>query len=943
MTRKTRNAWFVGGVAALGLTVAAPAGEIDPALAPILQTAGGDEIISTIVYLVDQADYGVATKQLEAQRATPDAYAVTVAGELHAIAQATQGPLIATLTELEAQGRVERFDPFWVANMIRVDATAAEIQALANRNDVLRVYYNFEIGLIRPVDEKPDVKGPVVKAGEGAGDGFGGGSPAEEGVVAVRAPEVWAMGITGEGVLVSTLDTGVDGNHPSLAGRWAGDLPAYAGNPEWAFFDPVTNWTFPQDAGTHGTHTMGSVLGGGPGDLVGVAPGAKYIHCAVIDRVSIAQTVADAIASFEWLLNPDGDFLTGWDVPWVCSNSWGVTTGHGYPECDDTFWTFLDNTEAAGIVQLFSAGNEGSGGLRRPSDRAENDYREVAVAAVNGNVGSWPVAGFSSRGPTFCGPGGTLAIKPDISAPGVDVRSAAPGGGYSLKSGTSMASPHVNGVVALMRQACPQLTVDDIKQIIYDTAFDLGTAGEDNDYGWGMIDALEAVNMALGMCGPGPPRADDLGYVTGVDESLLVTMTAIDFDGEPAPPSITYEVISLPTAGGTLSDPGNAHVITVGDLPYELINGGNQVTYTPSLGFWGDDDFQYVADDGGVPPDGGDSDPATISVSVQFGPPVITTPSLPDGFLNFEYGPFQMSASEGQPNLQWETGGELEYEETDLGFSDFQSVGIAQGWHADDNSWSYSLPFGFEFFGVTYNQVWASSNGLLNFGGGSNDWSNSDGELIASTRIATLWDDLRTDQGGDIYIDDSVAGQVTFRWDTVTYSGGNPCNHSCTLYDDGRIRMHYGSGNTGLTPTVGVSSGDGTNYLLSIYNNSNSLTNANSLETAPPSPLPEGMTIDIGGTLGGTPLESGVFEPRIRVTDSLGRTDQVQYTLIINVGEPPCAEDLDGSGDVGFGDILQIIGAWGPCGVPCPEDLSGNGNVDFADILAVIAAWGDCP
>jgi bacillopeptidase F len=242
---------------------------------------------------------------------------------------------------------------------------------------------------------------------------------------------------------------------------------------------------------------MGSVCGGPPGLSVGVAPGAQWIHAAVIDRVSIQQTVSDSILAFQWLIDPDGDPGTHFDVPDVCSNSWGVTTGHGFPNSDETFWVFLDACEAAGIVIVFSAGNEGFSGLRRPSDRATDDFRTMAVAAVDGNNPSYPIAGFSSRGPTFCTPGGQAAIKPDISAPGVDVRSSVPGNGYSFFSGTSMASPHINGVIALMRQANPNLAVQDIKQIIFDTAFDLGQPGEDNNYGWGMVDALEAVQIAL--------------------------------------------------------------------------------------------------------------------------------------------------------------------------------------------------------------------------------------------------------------------------------------------------------------------------------------------------------------------------------------------------------------------------------------------------------------
>ncbi|MCP3903411.1 MAG: S8 family serine peptidase [Planctomycetes bacterium] len=494
---RTLSACCVGGIAALGVAGAVSAGEIDPALGDILRTAAGDEVISTIVYLADQADLELARRDLEVVGATPDVWNTTMVGQLYGIAQATQGDLVATLTDLRDQGRVERFDPYWVANMVRVDAVPAELQALAKRPDVQRVYFNFAIELIEPVSSAAD--------DGGAADG--GGGP-EDGVLAVRAPEAWALGIDGTGVLVATLDTGVDGSHSSLQDRWAGSLPAYAGHPEWAFFDPVTGWTFPQDDATHGTHTMGSVCGGLPGDQVGVAPGAKYIHAAVIDRVDVETTVADAISAFQWMLNPDSNFLTGWDMPLICSNSWGVATFHGYPECDELFWQFLDNCENSGIMILFAGGNEGFSGVRRPADRATTDFRTFAVGAVNGNNPAWPIAGFSSRGPTFCGPGGAQATKPEIVGPGVDVRSAAPGGGYSLKSGTSMSTPHLNGVAALVRQACPALSVQQVKQILHDTAVDLGAVGDDDDYGWGMVDAFEAVNAALAFCNPSFPPED---------------------------------------------------------------------------------------------------------------------------------------------------------------------------------------------------------------------------------------------------------------------------------------------------------------------------------------------------------------------------------------------------------------------------------------------------
>ena len=474
---------MMGGLLVPGLSV--KAGDLDPILQDILLQTPGDELVSVIVSLQDRVNITALNHELNVQGSPLVVRHEVVVRALQEKAAATQGNLQRHLGELLGQGRIDGFRAYWIDNVCRLDAVPDEITAIAMRPDVDRVYFNYEIELIEPVAEVQD----AAAVPEGS---------IEPGVIAVRAPEVWALGITGEGVVVATLDTGVDGSHPALASRWRGLDPAYAGNPGWAWFDPVTNTTFPQSFGSsHGTHTMGSVCGGVPGDQVGVAPGVQWMHAAVIDRVSIAQTITDALLAFQWMIDPDGDPATNFDVPDVCSNSWGLLDSFGVPSCDEFFWPAMDACEAAGIVMLFSAGNEGTAGLRRPADRATDEFRNLAVASVNANIPSFPLSSFSSQGPTQCTPDGTSAIKPDIAAPGEDVRSSVPGGGYGVLSGTSMASPHVNGVAALMRQANPDIAVDDLKQIIYNTAFDLGIPGDDNQYGWGMIDAFEAVQQAM--------------------------------------------------------------------------------------------------------------------------------------------------------------------------------------------------------------------------------------------------------------------------------------------------------------------------------------------------------------------------------------------------------------------------------------------------------------
>ena len=166
------------------------------------------------------------------------------------------------------------------------------------------------------------------------------------------------------------------------------------------------------------------------------------------------------------MVDPDGNPSTMFDVPDVCSNSWGVTDVHGVPACDNELWSFIDAMETAGVVVVFAAGNEGpsSSTIRRPADRNTSAFTTLAVGAVDGNAGdSFPVASFSSRGPVYCNPFGNGSAKPDISAPGVNVRSTSAGGGYTTLSGTSMACPHIAGG-GLDAWANPELPVQELKQ-----------------------------------------------------------------------------------------------------------------------------------------------------------------------------------------------------------------------------------------------------------------------------------------------------------------------------------------------------------------------------------------------------------------------------------------------------------------------------------------------
>ena len=249
-----------------------------------------------------------------------------------------------------------------------------------------------------------------------------------------------------------------------------------------------------------------------------------------------------------------------------------------------------------------------------------------------------------------------------------------------------------------------------------------------------------------------------------------------------------------------------------------------------------------------------------------------------------------LSASGGIPPYHdWTAvvGGGDDYTYAILGSSSFSTVGTAKGWKADDDSWPYTLPFTFPFYGSSRTSVNVCSNGFLDFTSITADFSNTSAELISSVRIAPLWDDLVT-SSGDIYVDESVSGQVNIRWQGATYSGSYPVNFATVLFSDGRIRFDYGSGNTGLSPTVGISSGNGTQYILVPgYDGASSLTNANSVMFTPtigPPPLPPGVSLNATtGCFFGAPTTVGDYSAPIQVSDSTLPVLTKQQTFTFHV------------------------------------------------------------
>ena len=450
------------------------------------ETAEGNQT-TFLVVLQEQADLSAA-----AQLPTREARGQFVVDQLRETARRTQADLRALLDRRGAAYR-----PFYVVNVLAVTGDRVLVEELAARPEVDRIAANPAVRADLP--SSLPVQTVMAPAG------------VEWGVQRVNADDVWALGYTGQGVVVAGQDTGYDWDHPALVGTYRG-WNGITATHDYNWHDAIHSGggvcgpdsPEPCDDHSHGTHTMGTIVGDdGGSNQIGVAPAAQWIGCRNMNQgVGTPDTYMEC---FEFFLAPYpiGDNPAQGNpalAPHVINNSWGCPPSEG---CDwDTLQLTVENARAAGILVVVSAGNGGSDCSSVDDPPA---LYEAAFSAGATNS-SDNIATFSSRGPVTEDESGRR--KPDVSAPGVYVRSSIPGGGYGNKSGTSMAAPHVAGVAALLWSAAPHLIgdVDGTEEIIEQTArprtTSQGCGGDgpddvpNNVYGWGIVDALAAVNYA---------------------------------------------------------------------------------------------------------------------------------------------------------------------------------------------------------------------------------------------------------------------------------------------------------------------------------------------------------------------------------------------------------------------------------------------------------------
>jgi subtilisin family serine protease len=417
---------------------------------------------------------------------------------LASIATTTQAPIRALLDENSVAYR-----SYWVNNMIWVRGDRELVHRLARRGDVANLYLNQW--------QRMDLPSPI--ANEQGRQQVAG---VEWNIALVGAPEVWANGFNGQGTVIGGQDTGYDWTHPAIIAQyrgWDGMTATHSFNWHDAIHEDNPNAPpgnvcgfdaiEPCDDNDHGTHTMGTMVGDDGGEqAIGIAPGAEWIGCRNMeDGWGTPTTYAEC---YEWFIAPypiGGNSFTDGDpskAPDVINNSWACPPAEGCLAAD-VLQQVVENVRAAGIVTVHSAGNSGALGCSTVNQPASIYDASFTVGATDNRD---QIAFFSSRGPVTVD--GSNRLKPDIVAPGEGVRSSIPGGDYAYLSGTSMASPHVAGLAALLISVNPALSgqVENLEKAITQTALPIttneGCGGNstsevpNNVYGWGRIDAFAA-------------------------------------------------------------------------------------------------------------------------------------------------------------------------------------------------------------------------------------------------------------------------------------------------------------------------------------------------------------------------------------------------------------------------------------------------------------------
>lgn len=717
--------------------------------------------------------------------------------------------------ELVEADATATYESHWITNALVVDGSPELIARLEGLSGVTDVQPEMARPILAPVRTEAAAEVASIDA--------------PWGIEKVRAPEAWATGVLGGGVVVASLDSGVQYDHPALVEQYRGNLGGGTFDHNYNWFDAsrtCADQSVPCDDFGHGTHTMGTMVGGdGPGPFtpdVGMAPGAEWI---TVSCGPFFCTDGQLMEAGEWFLAPTdlaGENPDPGRRPDIVNNSWGFGPG------DPIFLDFVQAWRAAGIVPVFSAGNPGpfcgAGG-------SPGDYLEAfSVGATDSED---IIAEFSGRGPSVFG-----KINPNVSAPGVFVLSSVPGDGYEFFDGTSMAAPHVVGALALMMSADPALKgdVDGVTALLASTATDIldDTCGGDADgdpnnvYGDGRIDAAAAVAVVA--------KGGTLtGTVTDASTGAPLpgaTVTAT---------SATWESRAFADSNGRyeLFLPADSYVVRAESFGFEAAVVSGVVVETDAV----------TTQDLSVEPlptytvrgvvRTAESRRVIAGAVVEaVGTPVAPVRTDAQGrySLRLPVGTYTINVSSGGCVLPQSEEIELvrnlrlnlrlPTKIDDFGHGckpiDFEWIEAEtqSGVYGDDIAGRLDMPFSFPFYDETYERMFFTTNGYVSFideGGFSNFFNTAiPSPEPPNAAIYALWQDLVVDDQSRIdYASLEVGGRSVFviEWENIAQLGSdNRLDMEVKLWEDGTIDLLYGDGvdqlGGGSQATIGLENAD---------------------------------------------------------------------------------------------------------------------------------------
>jgi subtilisin family serine protease len=789
----------------------------EPALLDQLQA---EEKVTFWVEFDRDADLQVAA---QARTKTEKSAAVVAAKQQQATTSQAN-----VVTVLESEGA--DYTSFWIDNSLQVVGGGDLVGKLAELPEVARITADEKITIDRPIAGETE---PTVDAIEWNSD-------------RISAPRVWTeLGVRGEGIVVANIDTGVQYDHPAVKNQYRGLNGDGSYNHNYNWFDPaaVCTTTAPCDNNGHGTHTMGTMVGSdGGANQVGVAPGAKWIAAKGCESNSCSR--ASLLSSGQWVVAPTD--LTGANprpdlAPDVVNNSWGANV------YDPWYQEVVAAWRAAGIFPAFSNGNAGPGCNTSGSPGSYVSSYSSGAFDINNTIAS-----FSSRG---TGENGT--VKPNLAAPGVNVRSSWMNGGYNSISGTSMASPHTAATVALMWSASPAIQGDvaQTEALLDQTAVDVdnttcgGTAADNNVFGEGRLDAFAAVSAT-----PRGATGALNGTVTSGGSAVAGAKVVVD-----GPMDRTLNT----AADGTYALP----VLSVGDYTITVTKfgyrpGASAVTIAEGQTATRDIALEQAPSarvSGTVTSYTGPAAGAAITVT---GTPVTATAdaqgryevTLPLGGYDLAAMPSSACAAPGTAHVELTADTTVDIALPDrvdtfgyacaaAGGDDYVAGTDKLALSGNTAALAVTLPFPVPLYGSTYTAGWVSTNGMLSFGGSSTSSANNTipRTLAPNGALYPFWDDLVVDAStAGVYT--GIIGTAPHRsfvveWRNVAHFSAQAerFSFSAVIGEDGSISYHYKdiaglSYESGSSATVGLENAVGTDAFQYSYNTGGVLSDGLSID-----------------------------------------------------------------------------------------------------------------